>query len=104
MNSLSLFVAPFFLVLLAALFGVGAAFRLSSASPARRPSIGRLAAICILVALLFYPAMFVALQFEFHVVVKGNPGAQGGVLALVIAIGVCTIVSMLATLALMRQP
>jgi hypothetical protein len=96
-------VAMFFFGLLAALFGVGAAFQLSSDSPARRPSPGRITVICIVVALLFYPALFGALEFEFHVVAKGNPGAQAGVLALVIAMGVCTIVSMVATLVMMGR-
>jgi hypothetical protein len=96
-------VAMFFFGLLAALFGVSAAFQISSESNARRPSAGRLAVICILVALLFYPVLFGALQFEFHVVAKGNPGAQAGVLALVIAMGLCTIVSMVATLVAMGR-
>jgi hypothetical protein len=98
-----IFAAMFFFGLLAALFGVGAAFQFSSNSTARRPSAGRLAVICIVVALLFYPALFAALEFEVHVVAKGNPGAQAGVLALVIAMGFCTLVSMLATLVLMAR-
>jgi hypothetical protein len=96
-------VAMFFFGLLAGLFGVSAAFQISSGSPERRPSAGRLALICILVALLFYPVLFGALEFEFHVVAKGNPGAQAGVLALVIAMGVCTLVSMVATLVVMGR-
>jgi hypothetical protein len=85
----ALLITAFFFGLLAALFGMKAAFQLSSASPARRPSTSRLAPICVLAALLIYPAFFAALQFEFHVVAKGNPGAQAGMLALVIAMGFC---------------
>jgi hypothetical protein len=103
MELLALFAATFFLGLLAALLGMHAAFQLTAAAPGRRPSIGRLAAICILGSLLMYPALFLAMQFEFHVIEKGNPGAQGGVLAMIIAMGVCGLISMVATLMLMAR-
>lgn len=103
MNPLTLIVATFFIGLLAALIGVKAALQLSSAAPARRPSASRQAIVCILVALLIYPVLYLAFLFEFHVVAKGNPGAQAGVLAMVIAMGFCGLASMFATLTLIAR-
>jgi hypothetical protein len=103
MKYFALIVIPIFCGLLASLLGITGAFQLVSDSPVRRPPVSWLAAVCIVGALLIYPALFLALRFEDVVVAKGNPGAQFGVLALVLAMGFCALASLLATLALIAR-
>jgi hypothetical protein len=103
MKYFALIVVPIFCGLLASLLGVTGAFQLISNSPVRRPPVRWLAGVCVAGALLIYPALFLALRFEDVVIAKGNPGAQGGVLAFVLAMGFCTLASLSATLALIAR-
>jgi hypothetical protein len=103
MTPFMLAVLVFFFGLLASLFGVTGAFQLVSESPVRRPPVSRLAFVCFAGALLIYPTFFLAMRFEEVVVAKGNPGAQFGVLAMVLAMGICALASLLATLALIAR-
>jgi hypothetical protein len=103
MKYFALIVIPIFCGLLASLLGITGAFQLVSESPVRRPPVSRLVFVCVAGALLIYPAFFLAMRFEEVVVAKGNPGAQFGVLAMVLAMGICALASLLTTLALIAR-
>jgi hypothetical protein len=87
LETVPLLIALFLMGLAAGGAGADWVNKSRSTSTGHPLSFGKQALVCLLSGLLMFPASYFALKFEFHVVSKGNPGAQGGVLSLIMALG-----------------
>jgi hypothetical protein len=95
------FGSVFLLALLAALFGIRMALEFSPAG-ARKPPQRRLAVVCIVAALVVFPAFFVVGRLVDRWGEFSN-GAQAGVGVMVIALGCSALAAMALTFVLVAR-